>query len=230
MDYKVVTILFSLLLIWGCTTENQHDTDPKKETRTARPNFESIATENVFVYECADSLQITAHVTKDSTWLFLPDTSLKVDPVRSGSGARYEADSYLYWSKDDEALLQLPQGSLMSCQQIPQEKSWQAAKLRGVDFRALGQEPGWHLDISKGDQITYIGNYGEDTISASTPAPSIDSKDGRTTYKVQTDADTLIVEITEEPCTDPMSGFSFPQTVVVTAGSQNYSGCGRTLH
>ncbi|WP_176466210.1 MliC family protein [Aliifodinibius salipaludis] len=193
------------------------------------PDFKSIETEQVFVYNCADSLQFTAHVTSDSTWLFLSDTTLKVMPVKAGSGARYEGNSYLYWSKGSEAVFQKPKGSFMTCQSVPKERAWAAAKLRGVDFRALGQEPGWFLELQKENQLKYVGNYGEDTLIVESPEPEADSQDKRTVYRAESAQQTLELVIEDTPCTDIMSGFDFPQTVRVTVDGETYRGCGRYL-
>lgn len=229
MYFKLLSIGFlSLILLLGCSLEQDSSVTSEEEiSEKALPDFSSIQTENVFVYNCADTLQFTAHVTKDSTWLFLSDTTLKVLPVSSGSGARYEGHLHLFWSKEQEAILQKPQGSFMICQTIPQEKSWQAAKLRGVDFRAVGQEPGWHLEISNGEQIRYIGNYGQDTVTTAVPHPQAEEQG--TVYRAETEGYELEVEISDEFCTDSMSGFEFPFTVSVTIDGKTLKGCGRNL-
>lgn len=223
--------LIGLLIPWllvGCSSKEDTAEVPQSEiSENALPDFSSIQTENVFVYNCADTLQFTAHVTADSTWLFLSDTTLKVLPVSSGSGARYEGSAYLFWSKEQEVILQKPIGSFMICQTIPQEKSWQAAKLRGVDFRALGQEPGWHLEIKDEEQIKYVGNYGQDTLI--TPVPDPQKEQQRIIYRAKTEDHELNIEITDQSCTDSMSGFEFPSTVSVTINGETYKGCGRDL-
>ncbi len=37
---------------------------------------------------------------------------------------------------------------------------WHRAKLRGVAFRAIGQEPGWLLEITNGTEILLVTDYG----------------------------------------------------------------------
>lgn len=87
------------------------------------PDFASLNSSDIVHYECGDSLKFRAHITRDSTWLFLPDTTLKVMPVSSGSGRRYEGNAYLFWTKEKEAILQKPRGSFMTCQGIPAENA-----------------------------------------------------------------------------------------------------------
>ncbi len=223
-------LIFALLLVLGCASEQESPSELQKsqQKQVTLPDFSSINTKDVFVYNCGDSLQFTAHVTNDSTWLFLPDTALKVSPVPAGSGAKYQGSRYIYWSKGNEAILQEPTGPFMTCTTSPKEKSWQAARIRGVDFRALGQEPGWHLEITEGKQIRYVGSYGQDTVF--TPVPnSKQTVAGQTVYEAQTEAHSLRIEISDELCTDSMSGFQFPFKVTITVDGETYRGCGRTL-
>lgn len=228
--YLVVLISLSIAVV-GCEQRTQQETQGKSSTKefAGLPGFESIETEQVFTYNCGDTLHFTAHVTKDSTWLFLPDTTLKVLPVKAGSGARYEGNSYLYWSKGSEAILQKPEGSFMTCRSVPRERSWAAAKLRGVDFRALGQEPGWFVEIQKESQLKYVGNYGRDTLIVDVPSPEMDPQGERTVYRTKGARQSLELVIADTPCTDSMSGFDFPQTVTLTVGGETYRGCGRYL-
>lgn len=228
--YLIFLVSLTLVAL-GC--EQHAETETYEQNSAAGhyelPGFESINTDQVFVYNCGDTLQFTAHVTKDSTWLFLSDTTLKVMPVKAGSGARYEGNSYLYWSKGNEAILQKPKGAFMTCQSVPEERSWAAAKLRGVDFRALGQEPGWVLEIQKEDQLKYVGNYGADTLIVELPVPDTDHQGRRTVYRAKSAQQTLELVIADTPCTDNMSGFDFRQTVTVTVDGETYRGCGRYL-
>jgi len=196
--------------------------------QVALPDFSGISTEDVYAYSCDDSTKFSAYVTRDSTWLFTADTTLKLTPARSASGARYVSGPFLYWSKGDKALLQLASGSLKQCRVVPQEKAWQAARIRGVDFRALGQEPGWILEITNDRQLKYVGQYGGDSLSAPLPEPEKSGAGGRR-YRLNTSSRNLTIDIEQTPCKDAMSGFSFPATVTVTIDGERYSGCGKAL-
>ncbi|MGM0546564.1 MAG: MliC family protein [Bacteroidota bacterium] len=229
---KWLSLLLCLLLL-GCQNEKESTADDNKSAQNksvAIPAFNSIPTDQVFAYNCADSLEFTAHVTADSTWLFLPDTTLKVLRVEAGSGAKYEGSKYIYWSKGNEAILQKPKGSFMTCQSVPQERSWAAATIRGIDFRAQGQEPGWHLELEKEGQIKYVGDYGQDSLSAKTPNPTTNKTKNRTEYQVTSEGRSLKFSIVETPCTDSMNGMKFSHTVSIVVDGDSLNGCGRYLH
>lgn len=96
-----------------------------------------------------------------------------------------------------------------------------------VDFRAVGQEPGWTLELTEGGRIDFRYAYGERSAVAPTPAP--ERTNGRTVYRATTEAHDLTVTIADEPCTDIMSGERFEATVTIALDGSTYRGCGRAL-
>lgn len=97
-----------------------------------------------------------------------------------------------------------------------------------VVFRALGQEPGWLLDIVPGVHLHYVGNYGETERYTPVPRPMVEA-DGTVVYHAVTEQTDLRVRITPEPCSDIMSGRRFPNSVTVTVDGETYTGCGDDL-
>lgn len=110
---------------------------------------------------------------------------------------------------------------------------WAEAKARGIDFRALGQEPGWYLEIDDGARMTLVVDYGERRIEMAAPAPVVDSGGLQTTYVARSATHSLQVFIRAEPqarpCRDGMSGLTIGSTVTVELDSTTYRGCGRRL-
>lgn len=104
---------------------------------------------------------------------------------------------------------------------------WQKAKLRGVAFRAIGQEPGWLLEITNGEEILLVTDYGDTRTSLPYVEPVVHQQERRTEYRLP-DHDT-VVEIRGEPCTDSMSGEQFPVSVSVISRDRMLVGCGRAL-
>lgn len=86
-------------------------------------------------------------------------------------------------------------------------------------FKAVGQEPGWTLEITPA-RVEYVGDYGETTISGAnigvrTDANSASYVNGR-----------LKVTRMEKTCSDSMSGQRYRETVSVVADGKRLQGCG----
>lgn len=108
------------------------------------------------------------------------------------------------------------------------QRVWEAARDSGVVFRAVGQEPGWVLEIED-SRITLVTNYGADEVVTPVPEPVVEGTSRTTTWHAVTEANDLHIESREEPCADTMSGERFSMTVTVTLNGTTYDGCGRML-
>lgn len=106
--------------------------------------------------------------------------------------------------------------------------SWGTARAAGVDFRAVGQEPGWMLDIFQTARINLIWDYGENHAEFPLSDPTY-PQEGATHYAAQADGHTLAITIRRFPCTDSMSDERFPATVEVVIDGRTLNGCGRTV-
>jgi uncharacterized membrane protein len=111
-------------------------------------------------------------------------------------------------------------------QELAKHSVWHAAKLRGVAFRAIGQEPGWLLEITNGEEILLVTDYGKNKNAFSYVEPQEDKAARKTVFPVD---DSISVLIEGKPCSDTMSGESFEATVTVTQGEKALRGCGRAL-
>ena len=104
---------------------------------------------------------------------------------------------------------------------------WHKAKLRGVAFRAVGQEPGWLLEITNGEEILLVTDYGSTRSTMPYVEPVVYQEERRTQYVVGEYNTTI--EIRGEPCTDTMSGESFEVSVTLFLNTKELHGCGRAL-
>jgi heat shock protein HslJ/uncharacterized membrane protein len=100
---------------------------------------------------------------------------------------------------------------------------------RDRDFRAIGQEPGWQLEIRMGSEMRFTYDYGKG--SAVTPAAraEIDANTGTRTFHAKAETNDVRVEIVPVGCEDSMSGKPFPATVTVTLNGRSFRGCGESL-
>ena len=103
------------------------------------------------------------------------------------------------------------------------EETAAAFKNGGAAWHAIGQEPGWRVDIVPGETIDVIAAYGE--TRARFPAPE-DVGPAPFDLAVTNAADVLTISATDEPCKDAMSGRPYPQTVSIELNGETFGGCG----
>ncbi len=102
-----------------------------------------------------------------------------------------------------------------------------ATPAQRVHFHAVGQEPGWTMDITTGRDIEVIADYGSKTATFSAP-PRL-SLEGTSNFAVTQGKSALAVSIEKKACEDAMSGKPFAYTVTMTLDGKRYRGCGETL-
>jgi putative lipoprotein len=121
---------------------------------------------------------------------------------------------------------------LAACATSPRaarEPSASASTARGerlpdADFRAVGNEPAWHMDIANGEKILLVTDYGEHRYEF--PFAKPDSGYDRRTYDITSSGHHLRAVVEVKPCNDSMSGRAFPNTLTVTIDGRKYTGCG----
>ncbi len=102
------------------------------------------------------------------------------------------------------------------------------AELRaaGIDFRAVGNEPGWLLDMYA-DRLVLSYDYGNNRIEAARPAPTYPAYQGEI-YTIAS-PQRMRITIRRTPCQDVMSGEPYPARVTVELDGRVLEGCGRSI-
>lgn len=100
---------------------------------------------------------------------------------------------------------------------------------RDRDFRAVGQEPGWQLEIRMGSEMRLTYDYGKNSAVTSAAQVQLDPKTGTRTFHARAEASDLQVEVVPVKCEDSMSGRPYPATVTVTLNDRRLRGCGESL-
>jgi uncharacterized membrane protein len=96
------------------------------------------------------------------------------------------------------------------------------------NVRAVGQEPGWLLDIYTRDRIRFLWDYGENLADFPLTAPNT-AQEGVTRYQTQANGRSLTITIRRTPCNDGMSGEAYPARVDVEIDGRALNGCGRSV-
>jgi heat shock protein HslJ len=101
-----------------------------------------------------------------------------------------------------------------------------AAKLAdGISWYAMGQEPGWNLQIGNDRSILFKDINGNERKAVLSEKILLNDGQGFR-YVLQTESGLLEVRFWEKPCMDKMSGENFPFEVAVKLDYTSYSGCG----
>ncbi|MGI9175589.1 MAG: YbaY family lipoprotein [Rhodothermales bacterium] len=166
----------------------------------------------------------------------LGNRSLVLPQVRAASGSKFEGEGVLFWVSGERIRLDVDEQTFGPCAERPQPLDREGAQdeaaqdgntqEQDVLFRAVGQEPGWTLEIVSDRWMHFTYDYGEREVF--TPVPEAEETSERTTYHAVTEAHDLRVVIEDEACTDVMSGEAFETSVTVTLDGEAYRGCGRT--
>ena len=179
-------------------------------------------------YDC-ENLQFTARFSGSQASLWLPGRTLTLERVPAASGAKYATDGALFWSKGDQVTLELEGKSYRGCARSPARTPWEDARLRGVSFRAVGNEPGWSLELQPRERIAFSTDYGKTRVATPVPEPRIESQPARATYQARSEAHELTLVIEPGPCRDSMSGETFEMQATVVLDGRVHRGCGRPL-
>ena len=113
-------------------------------------------------------------------------------------------------------------------QALARMPAWDQARAAGVDFRAVGQEPGWMLDIYTETRMRLLWDYGERIADFPLTAPDT-SQEGATRYETAQGGRRLTVVIRRAPCQDVMSGEPYPARVEVVIDGRTLQGCGKSV-
>lgn len=208
--------IFVLLILAGCTTQPE-----------TKPVLNDGKTE---VYDCGTTeapQSLVVNYRDNSVWVFSKETTLQLAKAVSASGEKYaDSSDNIFWLHQGEALANINSVQYRDCRKNNRESIWQGAKLRGVDYRAVGQEPPWTLEISNRNQLQVFIGYKRQLHSFTLATPSSDSSN-RSTHYQSTD---MQLTITANKCHDTMSGEAFESSVQLIIGDRHYRGCGRALH
>jgi uncharacterized membrane protein len=180
-----------------------------------------------FVFSCDEEYQFVARVTDQSAWLFLPTGTIETEKV---SAQTYRSGGAVLHLKGADARFDTPDGKQLECSNNRSQAIWEHAKLNGADYRAIGNEPGWHLEIHNQSRLILVTGYGSVQQEFDLPKPVINPASRITRYEIVPEGQKLVLTISGEPCQDSMSGERFESTTELLLNGELLRGCGRALH
>lgn len=129
----------------------------------------------------------------------------------------------------EEHLAETPKPTAQSqAENLAALPAWEDLREAQIIYRALGQEPGWMLDIHTSRRALLVLDYGERALRFELPYQYIRASEGA--YEANADGEAIAITISNGPCEDVMSGQPFPERVEVRVGARSYSGCGTLIY
>jgi uncharacterized membrane protein len=208
-------------LLAGCEPDAAKSLDESAAATSAPP-----ALGGATPWQCGD-LRVSTQMEGDSLRLSGPFGVRSLAGLRSASGARYgDEQGTEFWEKADEAMLTLDGERQPDCRKSAQLSPWDEAKARGVGFRAIGNEPGWLVEVGSEEAPTLHAelDFGSRRLEVAHATATSDGWKGETA-----DGTSLVLTIQREACSDSMSDHFFPASAVLRVGASTHRGCGRFL-
>lgn len=216
----------------GAATPAEPRTDTQASDDVAEPP--PVATVDAaaptYVFVCTDGYEFVAKIGADAAWVFRPAGTVSLARQVSASGVKYGDGTVTLWTKGEEALLEEVDAIHRECRNDRRRAVWEHAKLNGVDFRAVGNEPGWVLEIVTGATIVVQTDYGAKRYVFDLPPAEENAETQTTLYRTRADGHGLSIALRAQPCRDTMSDESFETQVTVVLDGRTLQGCGRPLH
>jgi putative lipoprotein len=162
--------------------------------------------------------------------LRIGETRWLLPPERTASGAAWAGEGVRFWNRGEEALLERD-AERTRCTVDRVGGAELEAAARGVRLRALGNEPGWVLELGPGG-VRWVTDYGTRTLRFGPPERSEDpaaSQHWWTAEPLEGEGPPLRVAVAPGPCHDA-AGRPFALTVTVHHEGRRHPGCGRPLH
>lgn len=150
----------------------------------------------------------------------------RLSAVPAARGEKYADQNVGVWRKASTATLEIDGERFEDCTLVPQTENRRESQRPGVQFRAVGQEPGWLLEVAA-DSLRFTWAYGQHEVTA--PEPERETEGGRILYTAEADRGTVRVVAKPQQCTDPMNGRLFTHTVTVMLSGDKHTGCGRRM-
>lgn len=203
------------------------ESPPQIEDVIARDPLAGSFSFEAYAYDCND-LRITVRPGDEELVLEIDERSIVLPQVEAASGARYVDGDNAFWGKGMNSAVLTLDGEELACELNRPETPWVDARARGATFRAVGQEPGWHIEVHA-ERLVMVYQYGERQVVVPNPGLVADPDLPVRRWHAITEAHDLLLVVEDRACTDVMSGAMYPLTAAVTLDGRNYSGCGRKL-
>lgn len=175
-----------------------------------------------FVYNCSNNYYFVVEAAREDAWLFLPERTVQAAKRKDA----YYVDDVIYRPQGEEATLTVGKKHY-SCHNDKVAATFERAKFQGVAFRAIGNEPGWVLEIIPAKEVLFITHLG--TVTTHFKILKHHEMHNSTEYKLRSKNNLLYLRIENRRCVDTMSGREYESSVYLNFDGNELRGCGKGL-
>jgi hypothetical protein len=181
---------------------------------------------DLLVYYCQNLAMATVRVLPGRVEVATSTRRATLAETAQPSPVRY-SDGTLTLSGLEELVRFEEPGSVHWCRSMPAEVPWQEARLRGIDFRAGGDDPAWSLEVDSGSAVAFAAGLDAARTVTKFPPVEFTGDDKRMTLTTKTGAQVLTAVAEQRTCY--LAGSTNTLSVTATLDGKTYSGCGRRL-
>jgi membrane-bound inhibitor of C-type lysozyme len=230
----MLTIAATIVLLAGCQRQHEPAASPPAPTAARTPAPIAAADDappagvlRAYVWRCDDgqTLRMRNLFREKAVAIDLHEGTRKLPQVVSASGARYEDDVVIFWTKGSTATFERKGAPAVKCQEVRAQSLLEDARVRGVLYVGAGNEPGWTVEIGPGRALVWVTNYGQERHAYPDAVASGDAVSGLI-YEATDAAAAIKVTVRQQPCQDDMAALPFDYQVIVESGGRTYRGCG----
>ena len=227
-------LVLGMLASAGCQKSQDHASNT-----AATPDPAPFATEpaaalpegvlHAYFWECDRDVTLVMQnlLEEESVGLQIHGESHKLPQVVAASGAKYSDGDFTFWTKGDTATFQRGTGPEVACREVRAKSLVEDARVRGVLYRGIGNEPGWTVEVGPNDRLQLVTDYGGKKLEFA--GATVANDDGTMVYAAKAGADAIKVSVKQEACVDDMAGTSFDHRMVVEHGGKTLRGCAVAL-
>ena len=194
--------------------------------------FDGLAPGERINFQCNEVALGAAAADGDAVRLSYSGQRLELPAIDSATGTRYADDqgNEMLIKDDGSGVLVLSGEQRRDCVRSDRASPWDLAADNGVTYRAVGQEPGWLVEVTAGEgdesaTLTAHLDYGQRLLEV------LDlERDGEENFSGSTATGAQVeLAIQERECVDTMSGERFRTAASLVVDGQQYEGCGSWL-
>jgi membrane-bound inhibitor of C-type lysozyme len=182
-----------------------------------------------YVWQCADGQKLVMRnlLREKAVAIDFHDGTRRLDQTVAASGVRYADPLVVFWTRGSAATLERQGTPAVACEERRAESLREDARVRGVVYRALGNEPGWVLEIGPAGKLSWTTNYGEQRYDFDSTQESV--TDGVASFTARQGNHAIKAMLSAERCVDD-GEVEHDHAATIEFDGQVYRGCGTRLN